>query len=68
MRGEGGLLRRDGYALIASFVGLYVGFLLTVPALILIIVLEERELEERFGDAWRDYASRVPRFVPKPRR
>jgi protein-S-isoprenylcysteine O-methyltransferase Ste14 len=57
-----------GYAFIANFPALYVGFLITVPTLLLIVVLEERELEERFGDAWRDYAARVPRFVPMHRR
>jgi protein-S-isoprenylcysteine O-methyltransferase Ste14 len=24
---------------------------------------EERTLEERFGDSWREYASRVPRWI-----
>jgi hypothetical protein len=54
-----------GYALFANFLALYVGFLLTIPGLLLIVLLEERELEERFGDEWRDYAARVPRFVPR---
>jgi len=53
-----------GYALFANFLALYVGFLLSIPGLLLIVLLEERELEERFGDEWRDYAARVPRFVP----
>jgi protein-S-isoprenylcysteine O-methyltransferase Ste14 len=36
----------------------------------IIIPLEERELEERFGDPYRDYQRRVPRFFPRclPRR
>jgi protein-S-isoprenylcysteine O-methyltransferase Ste14 len=36
----------------------------------LIIPLEERELEGRFGDSYREYKSRVPRFFPlfSPRR
>ena len=53
-----------GYALFANFLALYVGFLLTVPGLFLIVLLEERELVQRFGDEWRDYAARVPRFIP----
>jgi len=53
-----------GYALIANFLALYLGFLLTLPGLFLIVLLEERELEERFGDEWRNYAARVPRFIP----
>ena len=28
---------------------------------------EERRLEERFGAAYNDYASRVPRLMPRPR-
>ncbi len=27
---------------------------------------EERALEERFGDEWRKYAERTPRFIPRP--
>lgn len=27
------------------------------------VTREERTLEDRFGDAWRDYASRVPRWI-----
>ncbi|WP_456367752.1 methyltransferase family protein [Thermococcus sp.] len=27
---------------------------------------EERALERRFGDGWRRYAERTPRFVPRP--
>jgi len=30
-----------------------------------VVLLEERELEERFGDAWREYAARVPRYLPR---
>jgi len=29
------------------------------------IALEERELQMRFGDAYREYSRRVPRFVPR---
>jgi protein-S-isoprenylcysteine O-methyltransferase Ste14 len=31
------------------------------------VVLEERELRERFGEAWVEYSRRVPRFVPHRR-
>ncbi len=54
-----------GYALVANFPSLYVAALLTPPTLLLIVFLEERELEERFGDEWRAYKAKVPRFVPK---
>jgi len=33
-----------------------------------VIVLEERELEARFGAAYRDYQQRVPRLLPTRRR
>jgi protein-S-isoprenylcysteine O-methyltransferase Ste14 len=33
--------------------------------MLLAISLEERELRVRFGPAYREYASRVPRFVPR---
>ena len=52
------------YALFANFLALYVGFLLTIPALLVIVRMEEAELEERFGEEWRAYAARTPRFFP----
>jgi len=33
----------------------------------LVTVLEERELVSRFGDAYREYQHRAPRFVPRRR-
>jgi protein-S-isoprenylcysteine O-methyltransferase Ste14 len=54
-----------GYALVTNFPSLYAAAVLTPPALLIIVVLEERELEERFGEEWREYAARVPRFVPE---
>jgi protein-S-isoprenylcysteine O-methyltransferase Ste14 len=30
-----------------------------------ITLMEERELVERFGQAYRQYQQRVPRFVPR---
>ena len=53
------------YALFANYVGAYVVALFTIPVLHLIVVLEERELIDRFGDEYRDYAERVPRYVPR---
>ena len=53
-----------GYALVTNFPSLYAASVLTVPVLYLIVFLEERELEVRFGDEWRAYKSRVPAFIP----
>ena len=56
-----------GYALVANFVGAYVVTALSVPALHLVVVLEERELTQRFGAAFEAYRTRVPRYIPRPR-
>ena len=56
-----------GYALFGNYLSLYIGFLLTIPSLLLVVELEERELNRRFGEAWEEYARRVPRFVPRRR-
>ncbi|HEX7747021.1 MAG TPA: isoprenylcysteine carboxylmethyltransferase family protein [Micromonosporaceae bacterium] len=63
----------DGFLLIT------IGFLLqwpTIPTLVMFPILvlvytrlaraEEREVAARFGDAWHDYATRTPGFVPRP--
>ena len=54
-----------GYALIANYLGMYIMFALTVPAIYFIVVLEERELRDRFGSAYEEYSERVPRFFPR---
>ncbi|MCH7715585.1 MAG: isoprenylcysteine carboxylmethyltransferase family protein [Gemmatimonadetes bacterium] len=54
-----------GYALIANYLGMYIMFALTVPAIYFIVVLEERELRDRFGSAYEEYSRRVPRFFPR---
>ena len=56
-----------GYALFANYLGAYVAAALLVPMLYLIVLLEERELRERFGAEYDEYARRVPRFVPRRR-
>jgi len=54
-----------GWSLFVNYVGLYVITGLCFVLLYLIVLLEERELRERFGQAYVDYSARVPRFVPR---
>lgn len=48
-----------------SAVGLLMAVLLFLPAEIHRARLEERELEEKFGSTWRDYAARTAFFFPR---
>lgn len=54
-----------GWALVANYLATYVLAVGTVPVLYLIVILEERELRQRFGSAYEDYCRRVPRFLPR---
>lgn len=53
------------YVAFANYVGTWILYLLTFPAIHLVVVLEERELRDRFGAAYDDYCSRVPRYLPR---
>jgi protein-S-isoprenylcysteine O-methyltransferase Ste14 len=57
-----------GYALITNYLATWVLYLFALPALYAVVVLEERELRERFGAAYAEYCRRVPRFIPRLRR
>ena len=61
------VLATFAYAAIANYVGCWIMVIAMVPLLHLVVVLEERELVERFGAAYRDYATRVPRYIPRLR-
>jgi protein-S-isoprenylcysteine O-methyltransferase Ste14 len=54
-----------GYALIANFPAVYASLLIWVAGIYAVALLEERELRDRFGDEYRAYCRRVPRFIPK---
>lgn len=53
------------YVTFANYSGGYALFAVGVLALYVVVLMEERELAERFGEAWEEYAARVPRFVPR---
>ncbi len=48
-----------------NYLAAYVLAAIAFPWLCLIIVLEERELLDRFGDEYRGYRRRVPRLIPR---
>jgi protein-S-isoprenylcysteine O-methyltransferase Ste14 len=56
-----------GYAALANYSGGWIVALAVLPALHLVVLLEERELERRFGAEYEAYRARVPRYLPRRR-
>lgn len=56
-----------GATLFMNYLGIYLLLFASVPLFFGLVLIEERELRERFGEAYVDYSRRVPRFVPKGR-
>ncbi len=54
-----------GYGLFSGWLGAVVVAVVTIPALHAIVLLEERELMDRFGEAYERYRREVPRYVPR---
>jgi len=59
-----------GFLIIPGFSFTVGGFMLGLPLVYWLAVVkfigdEEKALEERFGDEWREYAERTPRFLPR---
>jgi len=61
------LIALAGYALIANHLASYVAVALWVPAILVIVALEERELLDHFGQRYANYCRRVPRLIPRVR-
>jgi protein-S-isoprenylcysteine O-methyltransferase Ste14 len=61
------LIALVGYSLIANYLALYIVTALWLPAIYTIVLLEERELRQHFGEIYDAYCRDVPRFIPKMR-
>ena len=59
------LIALIGYALIANYLAAYLAVALWVAGIYLIALLEEKELRAHFGDLYKAYCRKVPRFVPR---
>jgi len=55
-------------ALFINYAGLYVLILVLVPLGYLMVVFEEQELIDRFGEEYRKYQREVPPFIPRWRK
>jgi protein-S-isoprenylcysteine O-methyltransferase Ste14 len=55
------------FALFTNYLAMYVLVLLIIPGLYWVVLLEERELRDRFGSEYVSYSERVPMFFPKLR-
>ena len=52
-------------ALFSNNLAAYLTVVGYVPVILLVTHFEERELHERFGQAYEEYRARVPRFLPR---
>ena len=53
------------YSLFSNHVGPYVLLALCFPVVHAVVLLEERELSQRFGEEFETYRARVPRYLPR---
>jgi protein-S-isoprenylcysteine O-methyltransferase Ste14 len=54
-----------GNALIINHVGMYVMILLVYPAGFVMLMFEERDLVDRFGEEYLQYQREVPKIIPR---
>ena len=54
-----------GYALIANHTGGYWLLVFSIAGLHLVVLLQERELRDRFGAEYEMYCARTPRWLPR---
>jgi len=54
-----------GNTLIINHVGMYVMILIVYPAGFVMLMLEERELIDRFGEEYRQFQREVPKIIPR---
>jgi protein-S-isoprenylcysteine O-methyltransferase Ste14 len=52
-------------ALFIDYLGIYILVLVLFPLGFLMLVFEERELLDRFGEEYRQYQQEVPRIIPR---
>ena len=56
-----------GSAFLTNYLAVYMLVAAAIPLLYVTVLLEERELIQRFGDQYIEYMARVPRFIPTTR-
>ena len=52
-------------AFFTNYLAVYIVAVLVAPALYLVVILEEKELRDRFGQQYVQDCRRVPRFIPR---
>ena len=75
-----GMYARMRHPQYTGFVLIMLGFLVQWPTILTLLmfpvlvtmyarlaITEERQVEQEFGQAWRDYVTRTPRFIPRLR-
>jgi len=55
------------FALFTNYLAMYVIAVLVIPGLYWVVLLEEKELRDRFGSEYVSYSERVPMFFPRMR-